>query len=81
MLRLLLLIKENLKKMSPETFSVIGDVKGKNTIIIDDLIDTGTTITLAARALAENGAKSIYACCTHPVLPEIPLTKLNHHRL
>lgn len=50
-----------------ETISVIGDVKAKNAIMMDDLIDTGTTISLAAKALAEYGAKNIYACCTHPV--------------
>lgn len=50
-----------------ETISVIGNVDGKNAIIIDDLIDTATTLTLAAKALAENGARSIYAGCTHPV--------------
>lgn len=54
-------------KRSNETISVIGDVQGKNVIIIDDLIDTGTTISLAAKALANNGAKNIYAACTHPV--------------
>ncbi|WP_315970103.1 ribose-phosphate diphosphokinase [Bacillus tuaregi] len=51
-----------------ETRSVIGDVEGKNVILIDDLIDTGTTMLTAAQAIAESGAKSIYACCTHPVL-------------
>nr|WP_263326846.1 ribose-phosphate diphosphokinase [Neobacillus sp. Marseille-Q6967] len=52
---------------APEFLSVIGNVEEKNAIIIDDLIDTGITIALAAKALAENGAKSIYAGCTHPV--------------
>ncbi len=50
-----------------DTFNVIGDVQGRNVIIIDDLIDTGMTISLAAKALAENGAKTIYAACTHAV--------------
>ena len=48
--------------------SVIGDVKGKNAIIIDDLIDTGTTLSLAAKALEASGAKTVYAGCTHSVL-------------
>jgi ribose-phosphate pyrophosphokinase len=48
--------------------SVIGDVKGKNAIIIDDLIDTGTTLSLAAKALEASGAKAVYAGCTHSVL-------------
>lgn len=48
--------------------NVLGNVKGKNALLIDDLIDTGETITLAAKDLAENGAKAIYAGCTHAVL-------------
>jgi ribose-phosphate pyrophosphokinase len=64
---LALVDKRKLEENDTETFSVIGNVTGKNAVMIDDLIDTGTTISLAAKALAENGAKSIYACCTHPV--------------
>lgn len=56
--------------------SVIGHVEGKNAIIIDDLIDTGTTITLAAEALAKYGAKSIYAGCTHAVFTDNSITKI-----
>jgi ribose-phosphate pyrophosphokinase len=50
-----------------EVMSIVGDVHGKTAIIIDDLIDTAGTITLAANALLEQGAKEVYACCTHPV--------------
>ncbi|MBM7635003.1 ribose-phosphate diphosphokinase [Geomicrobium sediminis] len=51
-----------------EVMNIVGEFKGRNAIIIDDLIDTAGTITLAANALIENGAKAVYACCTHPVL-------------
>jgi ribose-phosphate pyrophosphokinase len=51
-----------------EVMNIIGDIEGKTAIIIDDLIDTAGTITLAANALVERGAKKVYACCTHPVL-------------
>jgi ribose-phosphate pyrophosphokinase len=51
-----------------KAMQVIGDVKGKPTIIMDDMVDTGGTLTEAAKALAENGAASINACCTHAVL-------------
>ncbi|WP_025729306.1 ribose-phosphate diphosphokinase [Atopobacter phocae] len=51
-----------------EVMSIIGDVRGKHCIIIDDMIDTAGTITLAAKALKEQGAKAVYACCTHAVL-------------
>src|SRR5690606_21835852 len=51
-----------------EVMNIIGDIEGKTAIIIDDIIDTAGTITLAADALIEKGAKEVYACCTHPVL-------------
>ncbi|MFC4620364.1 ribose-phosphate diphosphokinase [Camelliibacillus cellulosilyticus] len=51
-----------------EVMNIIGHIEGKTAIIIDDIIDTAGTITLAASALIENGAKKVYACCTHPVL-------------
>jgi len=48
--------------------NIIGDVKGRTAILIDDIIDTAGTIALAANALKKAGAGDIYACCTHPVL-------------
>ncbi len=59
-------------KMRPEpnvaeVMNIIGRVKGKTCIIVDDMIDTAGSIFAAANALAEAGAKDIYACCTHPV--------------
>lgn len=51
-----------------EVMNIVGNIEGKTAIIIDDIIDTAGTITLAASALIENGAKEVYACCTHPVL-------------
>ncbi|AHF08878.1 MAG: ribose-phosphate pyrophosphokinase [Dehalobacter sp. 4CP] len=47
---------------------VIGDLQGKIAVLIDDITDTGGTITQAAAVLMEKGAKEVYACCTHPVL-------------
>ena len=47
---------------------IVGEVEGKSAIILDDMVDTGGTLTEAAKALAENGALSINACCTHAVL-------------
>lgn len=51
-----------------EVMNIIGNVEGKTAILIDDIIDTAGTITLAANALIEAGAKEVYACCTHAVL-------------
>jgi ribose-phosphate pyrophosphokinase len=59
-----------------EVMNIVGDIKGKNAIIIDDLIDTAGTITLAANALIEKGAKAVYACCTHPVLSGPAITRI-----
>ena len=51
-----------------EVMNIIGDIKDKNVILVDDMIDTAGTIVNGAQALKDRGAKSVYACCTHPVL-------------
>ncbi len=51
-----------------EVMNIIGDVNGKDVIIIDDMIDTAGTMVKAAQALKDRGATSVMACCTHPVL-------------
>jgi len=51
-----------------ETLTVIGDVSNRRVLLVDDEVDTGGSITNAARALKEHGAIDIYACCTHPIL-------------
>ena len=50
-----------------EVMNIIGDIKDKRVILVDDMIDTGGTIINAANALVERGAKEVYACCTHAV--------------
>jgi ribose-phosphate pyrophosphokinase len=59
-----------------EVMNIIGDVKGKNVILIDDMIDTAGTITHGAQALMDQGAKTVIACCTHPVLSGPALKRL-----
>ena len=51
-----------------EIMNIIGDLKGKKAILVDDMIDTAGTIVNAANALKERGATHIYTCCTHGVL-------------
>ncbi len=51
-----------------EAMNIIGEVEGKTAVILDDMVDTGGTLTQAAAALKNRGASQIYACCTHPVL-------------
>jgi ribose-phosphate pyrophosphokinase len=51
-----------------EVMHLIGDVKGRDAIIVDDLVDTAGTLCAAARAVIEHGARSVYACATHGLL-------------
>ncbi|MBE7029556.1 MAG: ribose-phosphate pyrophosphokinase [Ruminococcaceae bacterium] len=60
-----------------EVMNIIGDVSGKDVILIDDLIDTAGTIANAAKALKERGAKSIVSACTHAVLSGPAIERLN----
>lgn len=60
-----------------EVMNIIGDINGKNVILIDDIIDTAGTITNAAKALKERGAKDVYASCSHPVLSGPAIERLN----
>jgi len=57
---------------------VIGDVQGRSAIILDDMIDTAGTLTQAASAIEDHGAKKIYACCTHPVLSGPAIERLKN---
>ncbi len=60
--------KRRPKANAIEVMNVIGDVKGKSCVMVDDMIDTAGTICQGAQALVNNGAKEVYACCTHGVL-------------
>ena len=60
--------KRRPKNNVSEVMNIIGDVDGKNLILLDDMIDTAGTLCNAAEILKKFGAKDIYACCTHPVL-------------
>ena len=60
-----------------EVMHIIGEVKGKVTVILDDMVDTAGTLTEAAKALKKHGATAIYACCTHPVLSGGAIQKIN----
>lgn len=61
-----------------EVMNIIGDIKGKTCILLDDMIDTAGTITNGAHALAERGAKAVYACCTHGVLSGPAMERLQN---
>ena len=59
-----------------EVMNLIGCVKDKTAILVDDMVDTAGSLTEGARALKKFGAKDIYACCTHPVLTDPALSRI-----
>ncbi len=61
-----------------EVFNVIGDVKGKTAVLVDDMIDTGGTIYEGARLLREQGARQVYACATHAVFSPPAIERLSN---
>ncbi|HPZ71579.1 MAG TPA: ribose-phosphate pyrophosphokinase [Peptococcaceae bacterium] len=61
-----------------EVMNIIGDVKGKTVIMVDDIIDTAGTITMGAQALVDQGAAEVYACCIHPVLSGPAIERLEN---
>ncbi len=65
---LALCYKQRKKANQIENMTIIGDVKEKDVVIIDDMIDTAGTLTKAAQLFVDSGAKSVSACCTHAIL-------------
>lgn len=64
-----------------EVMNIIGDVEGKNCLMVDDMIDTGGTICQGAEALYQHGAKEIYACATHAVLSGEAIKRLDESHI
>lgn len=60
-----------------EVMNVIGEVKGRNCFIVDDIIDTAGTLCETVKALVDKGARAVYAACTHPVLSGPAVERLN----
>jgi len=60
--------KQRSKANKVDSMSLIGDVTGKDVLLLDDIIDTGGTITKAAKIMIDNGASSVRGFCTHPIL-------------
>ncbi|TAJ83826.1 ribose-phosphate pyrophosphokinase [bacterium] len=56
--------------------NIIGEVKGQTAVLLDDMVDTAGTLTMAAEALKKEGAKRIFSCCTHPVLSGPAIQKI-----
>ena len=64
-----------------EVMNIIGDVNGRTCVIMDDIVDTAGTLTKAAQALKENGAKVVIAYCTHPVLSGAAIERISNSEL
>lgn len=64
-----------------EVMNLIGNVEGKTAVIIDDIVDTAGSLTEGARALERFGAKAVYACCTHPVLSDPAIERVENSNI
>lgn len=64
-----------------EAMHVVGDVRGKTAILMDDMVDTAGTLCAGAKTLLENGAKEVHACCSHPVLSGPAIERINNSEL
>lgn len=71
-----MIVKERTTPGVIEKMDLLGDVKGKDAIIIDDICDTGGTLIKAGEELLKRGAKSVYVCFTHPVFSKDAIKKL-----
>lgn len=75
---LVIIDKRRPKANEAIVYNVIGDVKGKSVIIVDDIVDTAGTLTVVASKIKEAGAKKIYAVCTHGVLSRDGVDKVDN---
>jgi len=73
--------KRREKANESEVMNIIGDVDGKDVILIDDMVDTAGTMVKAASAIKKLGATSVMACCTHPVLSGPALERIENGEL
>lgn len=60
-----------------QVMNLIGEVEGKNCVIIDDIVDTAGTLVAAVNVLKQKGAKSVYCCCTHPILSDPAIDRIS----
>ena len=64
-----------------ESIAVIGEIRGKNVLLVDDLTETAGTITTAAKLLKRKGAKKIYACVSHAILNPMGIDRLRNSKI
>jgi ribose-phosphate pyrophosphokinase len=73
--------KQRKKANEIAAMTVIGDVEGKDIVLVDDIVDTAGTLTKAAEMLFDKGAASVRACCTHPVLSGKAYERIENSKL
>ncbi|NKB77921.1 MAG: ribose-phosphate diphosphokinase [Gammaproteobacteria bacterium] len=73
--------KRRPKANEAKVMHIIGDVKDRSCILIDDMVDTANTLCAAATALKEHGAIKVLACCTHPVLSGAAIERISNSQL
>ncbi len=64
-----------------QVMNLVGEVEGKNAIIVDDIIDTAGTLVAAVEVLKQKGAKNVYCCCTHPILSDPAYDRITNSAL
>ena len=69
------------KPNETQVMHIIGEIKGKTALLLDDMVDTAGTLTQSADALIKEGAAKVVACCTHPVLSGKAIEKINQSAL
>jgi ribose-phosphate pyrophosphokinase len=74
---LIVIDKRRPRANEAEVMNIIGDVRGKNILIVDDLVDTAGTLCNAVTALKKAGARDVYAACTHPILSGNAIDRIN----
>jgi ribose-phosphate pyrophosphokinase len=73
--------KRRLEANVAQVMNVIGDVEGRNCLVVDDIIDTAGTLVKTVEALKDKGAVKVYACATHPVLSGPATERIQHSML
>jgi ribose-phosphate pyrophosphokinase len=78
---LAIVAKKRMSATDVEVLNVVGDVRGKNVVMVDDLTETGGTLVGAAKALKQHGAKKVYAAVSHAVLNDTAVKRLRSSAL